>query len=90
MLKASLSYCILVIFGFMKSLSTRTRICDCGCNMPRDRASAIQILKKGLNTVGHTGIYAWGETPSWAVGASLLSNGDSLNQESPTSSDVRS
>ena len=51
-----------------KSLSTRTHVCDCGCIMPRDHASAIQILKKGLNTVGHTGIYAWGDTPSWAVG----------------------
>ena len=44
-------------------------------------------------------IYAWGETPSWAVGkgsspgetpgvyeprSSLPSNGDSLNQESPS------
>lgn len=73
-----------------KSLSTRTHVCDCGCNLPRDHASAIQILKKGLNTVGHTGIYAWGDTPSWAVGASLSSNGESLNQESPTSSDARS
>jgi putative transposase len=41
------------------------------------------ILQRGLNTVGHTGIYAWGETPSWAIGVSLSSNGDSLNQESP-------
>ena len=62
-----------------KSLSTRTHACECGCIMPRDRASAIQILKKGLNTVGHTGIYAWGDTPSWAVGASLPSKGESLN-----------
>ncbi len=62
-----------------KSLSTRTHACDCGCVLPRDQASAILILKKGLNTVGHTGIYAWGDTPSWAVGASLSSNGESLN-----------
>ena len=73
-----------------KSLSTRTHVCECGCIMPRDQASGILILKKGLNTVGHTGIYAWGDTPSWAVGASLSSNGESLNQESPPSSDVRS
>ncbi len=64
-----------------KSLSTRTHICECGCVLDRDHASAIVILKKGLNTVGHTGIYAWGDTPSWAVGATLLSNGESLNQE---------
>ncbi|MDJ0570474.1 MAG: hypothetical protein QNJ53_15720 [Pleurocapsa sp. MO_192.B19] len=42
-----------------------------------------QILKKGLNTVGHTGIYAWGDIPSWSVGATLLANGESQNQESP-------
>ncbi len=64
-----------------KSLSTRTHICECGCVLDRDHASAIVILKKGLNTVGHTGIYAWGDIPSWAVGATLLSNGESLNQE---------
>ena len=67
-----------------KSLSTRTHVCKCGYIEDRDIAASINILKKGLNTVGHTGIYAWGETPSWAVGASLLSNGDSLNQESLT------
>ena len=67
-----------------KSLSTRTHVCKCGYIEDRDIAASINILKKGLNTVGHTGIYAWGETPSWAVGSSLSSNGDSMNQESPT------
>lgn len=52
-----------------KSLSTRTHVCECGCILDRDHASAIVILKKGLNTLGHSGIYAWGDTPSWAVGA---------------------
>lgn len=66
-----------------KSLSNRTHICKCGYVEDRDIAASINILKKGLNTVGHTGIYAWGETPSWAVGATLSSNGDSMNQESP-------
>ncbi len=54
-----------------KSLSTRTHACECGCVLDRDHAAAIQILKKGLNTVGHTGIYALGDLPSWAIGASL-------------------
>ena len=63
----------------LKSLSTRTHICNCGYVEDRDVAAAINILKKGLNTVGHTGIYAWGDTPSWAVGATLSSNGESLN-----------
>ena len=66
-----------------KSLSTRTHACKCGYIEDRDIAASINILKKGLNTVGHTGIYAWGETPSWAIGRDLSSNGDSLNQESP-------
>ncbi len=67
-----------------KSLSTRTHVCKCGYVEDRDIAASINILKKGLNTVGHTGIYAWGNLPSWAIGASLSSNGESLNQESPT------
>ena len=88
-----------------KSLSTRTHICECGYSEDRDVNAAINILQRGLNTVGHTGIYAstadgfpsagnwryaWGETPSWAVGVYprmgtiLPSNGDSLNQESPS------
>ena len=80
-----------------KSLSTRTHICECGYVEDRDIAASINILKKGLRTAviseetsdiasssteGHSGTYAWGETPSWAVGAILSSNGDSLNQES--------
>ncbi|MGB5632238.1 MAG: transposase [Waterburya sp.] len=62
-----------------KSLSTRTHVCECGYRDDRDVAAAINILKKGLNTTGHVGIYAWGDTPSWAVGATLLPNGESLN-----------
>ncbi len=65
-----------------KALSTRTHACKCGYIEDRDIAASINILKKGLSTGGHLGIYAWGETPSWAVGATLLSNGDSVNQES--------
>ncbi len=66
-----------------KSLSNRTHACKCGYTEDRDIVASINILKKGLSTVGHTGTYAWGETPSWSVGVSLLVNGDSLNQESP-------
>ncbi|MDJ0589411.1 MAG: transposase [Pleurocapsa sp. MO_226.B13] len=67
-----------------KTLSTRTHVCKCGYIEDRDIAASINILKKGLSTGGHLGTYAWGETPSWAVGAILPSNGDSLNQESPS------
>jgi putative transposase len=67
-----------------KSLSTRTHVClHCGFIADRDINAAINILKLALSTVGHTGNYAWGDLPSWAVGAILLSNGESVNQESP-------
>jgi putative transposase len=69
-----------------KCLSTRTHVCNhCGFIEDRDVNAAINILKLALCTVGHTGTYAWGDLPSWAVGAILLSNGESLNQESPPS-----
>ena len=67
-----------------KSLSTRTHVCPhCGYVADRDVNAAINILRLGLSTVGHTGTYAWGDLPSWAVGANLLLNGESGNQESP-------
>ncbi len=66
----------------LKSLSTRTHVCSCGYIENRDVAASINILKKGLSTLGHSGIYATGDLPSWAVGANLLSNGESLNVES--------
>ncbi|MCZ8103726.1 MAG: transposase, partial [Burkholderiales bacterium] len=53
-----------------KSLSTRTHQCKCGCVLDRDENAAINILKKGLSTVGHTGTFgldpinAWGENTS--------------------------
>jgi putative transposase len=66
-----------------KSLSTRTHVCPhCGYTEDRDINAAINILRLGLSTVGHTGTYATGDLPSWAVGRSLLSNGESVNVES--------
>jgi putative transposase len=38
-----------------KTLSTRTHKCVCGCVLDRDHNSGINILVKGLSTVGHTG-----------------------------------
>jgi putative transposase len=54
------------------------------CTEDRDVAASINILKKGLSTAGHAGSYATGDLPSWAVGATLLPNGESMNVESPT------
>ncbi|PHJ67007.1 transposase [Nostoc linckia z18] len=44
-----------------KSLSTRTHKCICGAELCRDENAALNILAKSLRTVGHTGIYAWGQ-----------------------------
>ena len=64
-----------------KSLSTRTHICKCGYIEDRDIAASINILKKGLSTVGHTGTYAGGDLPSGSVGAILSGDGESMNLE---------
>jgi putative transposase len=53
-----------------KTLSVRTHVCSCGAVLDRDHNAALNILAKGLkaraginlNTVGHTGINAWGQT----------------------------
>nr|WP_226588234.1 transposase [Microseira wollei] len=45
-----------------KSLSTRTHICNhCGFVEDRDINAAINILQKGLSTVGQTESYKLGE-----------------------------
>ncbi|MCZ8359537.1 MAG: transposase [Microcystis sp. LE19-388.1G] len=69
-----------------KSLSTRTHVCPhCGYTDCRDRNAALNILQKGLSSVGRTQtLNASGETPSWLVGEILLANGDSMNEESPS------
>jgi putative transposase len=61
-----------------KSLSTRTHICQCGCVLDRDENAAINILNKGLSTVGHTGRSArlgvdnaHGDSSSTIAGANL-------------------
>ncbi len=67
-----------------KSLSTRTHICHhCGFVEDRDINASINILTLGLSTAGHAGTYATGDLPSWAIGANLSSNGESVNVESP-------
>ena len=68
-----------------KSLSTRTHTCHCGCQLDRDENAAVNILKKGLNTVGHTGSYASGDITSTQVGQVLSEQVESQNEESLTS-----
>jgi putative transposase len=67
-----------------KALSVRTHVCPhCSFVADRDTNAALNILQRGLSTVGHTGtFYAWGELPSSPVGEILLGYGGSLNQES--------
>ena len=59
-----------------KSLSTRTHVCSCGCVLDRDHNAAINILKRALSTVGHTGTWvidpnASGDLTSTVLGANL-------------------
>ncbi len=72
-----------------KSLSTRTHKCACGCELDRDFNAAINILKRGLSTVGHTGTWwddplnAWGEGTATCVEETQHGQVRSANQESP-------
>nr|WP_255365565.1 transposase [Cyanobacterium sp. IPPAS B-1200] len=64
---------------------SRTHVCPhCGHIEDRDWNAAKNILIKALRTVGHTGTYALGDLPSWAIASALSSNGESVNKESPT------
>ncbi len=66
-----------------KSLSTITHVCPyCRYVEDRDINAAINILQKGLSTLGHRGTYAWGDLPSSLVGEILPGYGESMNQES--------
>ena len=71
-----------------KSLSTRTHSCRCGCQLDRDENAAINILKKGLSTLGHSGtlgldlINASGDETATQVGQVLFEQVTSQNEES--------
>ena len=47
-----------------KSLSTRTHVCECGCELDRDTNASIVILNRGLNTLGRREFQAYGEKAS--------------------------
>ena len=63
-----------------KTLSTRTHICGCGTILDRDHNAAKNILIKGskqtkinLNTAGHAGIHACGQTDLYSMVATSMS-----------------
>ncbi len=71
-----------------KSLSTRTHVCACGCQLDRDENAAINILNRALGTTGHVGTWildpnASGDLSSTFVGAILHQQDGSLIEESP-------
>lgn len=72
-----------------KSLSTRTHICRCGCELDRDHNAALNILSVGLSTVGHTGTWiedpnASGDETSSSVASRQLGKVTSMKEESPS------
>ncbi len=52
-----------------KSLSTRTHTCACGTTLDRDHNAALNILRIGLSTVGHTGTNVSGDIDLCVGGA---------------------
>ncbi len=57
-----------------KSLSVRTHVCECGTVLDRDHNAALNILAKALrqtginlNTEGHSGIHACGQTDLYSL-----------------------
>jgi putative transposase len=71
-----------------KSLSMRTHACQCGFALDRDWNAAVNILKLALSTTGHMGTWvkdpnASGDSASTLIGAILLGQAGSMNEESP-------
>ena len=58
-----------------KSLSTRTHVCSCGCELDRDHNAAINILERALGTVGHTGTRINNPNASGDLTATVLASG---------------
>ncbi|NES23867.1 MAG: transposase, partial [Symploca sp. SIO3E6] len=81
-----------------KSLSTRTHVCKCGCKLGRDHNAAVNILKRALGTVGHTGTWIidpnamprfahhasqTGDLASTVFGSGQKQQTESMSEESP-------
>ncbi|MEB3180993.1 MAG: transposase [Nostocaceae cyanobacterium] len=65
-----------------KSLSTRTHVCQCGCNLHRDINAAINILQSAKSTLGHKGSNARGLVTSTLSGKNLIEQVTRMNLES--------
>jgi putative transposase len=73
-----------------KSLSTRTHICHCGCELHRDTNAAINILNLAKQTRdGQSRSNANGLETSTLLGATLVEQVSRLKLESSVSSDLR-
>ncbi len=66
-----------------KSLSTRTHICSCGCELHRDTNAAINILNLAKAREGHSRSNANGLVTSTLLGESLVEQVTRLKLESP-------
>lgn len=63
-----------------KSLSTRTHVCECGCELDRDENAAINILRKGLHTTGHVGMALLDSENASGDGTSIVLNSGLVQQ----------
>jgi putative transposase len=66
-----------------KSLSTRSHVCSCGCELQRDVNAAKNILNLAKASLGHKRSNASGVGTSTLIGVSLLEQVLTVNEESP-------
>ncbi|NEP53635.1 MAG: transposase [Moorea sp. SIO3C2] len=55
-----------------KSLSTRTHVCECGCELDRDHNAAINIRNRAISTTGHVGTWVIDPNASGDLASTLL------------------
>ncbi|NEO90941.1 MAG: transposase [Moorea sp. SIO3G5] len=55
-----------------KSLSTRTHVCKCGCELDRDHNAAINIRNRAISTTGHVGTWIINPNASGDLASTLL------------------
>ncbi|NEN98549.1 MAG: transposase [Moorea sp. SIO3I7] len=69
-----------------KSLSTRTHVCECGCELDRDHNAAINIRNRAISTTGHVGTWIINPNASGDLASTVL---DSVREASPTANQVQ-